>query len=83
MTSHNMATTHPRLLNWFASKNPFQVFLKILPLLLVFGCRAVLSQEACFTIGRAQGRGEPINVPSCSQWSLASTRACRALVTKI
>lgn len=33
---NNMATTHPRLLKWFASKNPFFVFLKITPLLFVF-----------------------------------------------
>lgn len=31
-----MATTHPRLLRWFASENPFFVFLKVLPLILVF-----------------------------------------------
>jgi len=33
---HNMATTHPGLLKWFASKNPFFVFLKIIPLLVLF-----------------------------------------------
>jgi len=33
---HNMATTHPKLLKWFASKNPFFVFLKITPLILIF-----------------------------------------------
>lgn len=32
-----MATTHPRLLKWFASKNPFFVFLKITPLIVAFG----------------------------------------------
>ncbi len=31
-----MATTHPKMLRWFASKNPFFVFLKVTPLLLVF-----------------------------------------------
>lgn len=31
-----MATTHPRLLKWFASKNPFFVLLKITPLILTF-----------------------------------------------
>jgi len=31
-----MATTHPRLLKWFASENPFFVFLKITPLLIAF-----------------------------------------------
>jgi len=31
-----MATTHPRLLKWFASKNPFFVFLKISPIILAF-----------------------------------------------
>jgi 4-hydroxysphinganine ceramide fatty acyl 2-hydroxylase len=33
---NNMATTHPRLLKWFASKNPWFVFLKIIPLLIAF-----------------------------------------------
>ena len=31
-----MATTHPRLLMWFASKNPLFVFLKITPLIITF-----------------------------------------------
>ncbi len=34
---HNMATTHPRLFRWFASKNPFFVLLKLLPLVVFFG----------------------------------------------
>jgi 4-hydroxysphinganine ceramide fatty acyl 2-hydroxylase len=32
---HNMATTHPKLLLWFASKNPFFVFLKLLPIIYI------------------------------------------------
>lgn len=31
-----MATTHPRLLRWFASSNPLSVLLKITPLIVVF-----------------------------------------------
>jgi 4-hydroxysphinganine ceramide fatty acyl 2-hydroxylase len=34
---NNMATTHPRLLVWFASKNPFFVFIKLVPILLFLG----------------------------------------------
>lgn len=38
MTKHtnNMATTHPRLLKWFASSNPLFVLLKIAPLITLF-----------------------------------------------
>ncbi len=31
-----MAISHPRLLKWFASRNPFFVFLKIMPLIISF-----------------------------------------------
>lgn len=34
---HNMATTSPKLLKLFASKNPFFVFLKLLPILGILG----------------------------------------------
>ena len=33
---HNMATTSPRLLKWFASKNPWLVLVKLLPLIGMF-----------------------------------------------
>lgn len=33
---NNMATTNPRLLKWFASKNPFFVLIKIAPLIFAF-----------------------------------------------
>ncbi len=34
---HNMATTHPHLLRWFASPNPRMVLLKLLPLIALYG----------------------------------------------
>ena len=33
---HNMATTHPKLLSWFASKNPIHVFIKLIPLVATY-----------------------------------------------
>jgi len=33
---HNMATTHPKLLSWFASKNPIHVFIKLIPLIIIY-----------------------------------------------
>jgi 4-hydroxysphinganine ceramide fatty acyl 2-hydroxylase len=32
---NNMATTHPKLLLWFASKNPLHVFIKLIPIIAV------------------------------------------------
>lgn len=46
---HNMATTHPRLLSWFASKNPFFVFLKIAPLLIIYSYGTTLNTMGFIT----------------------------------
>ncbi len=46
---HNMATTHPRLLSWFASKNPLLVFVKIIPLIALYSYGATL--KATLSLG--------------------------------